>query len=268
MRTFVSDPELDSIVGAFEHVDRHLFRALLGDPEAHGDLAEIGVWYGQSAILIGDYVRDDETFTVIDLFGAPAADPSNQVENQDSYSGLTRSAFEANYLRFHDALPNVIQGFSQDIAKHARSGSHRFVHIDASHLFEHVEADLQASKQLLAKDGIIVFDDIRHEHTPGVAAAAWQAVGRGELIPFAISPHKLYTATDGVDRYSMLIREWQRGQESWQIEEQSINGHPVLRIFTDPPEGPKYSRAKRFVPEVAWPLFSRLRQLRDRVTAR
>lgn len=67
MRTFVSDPELDSIVGAFEHVDRHLFRALLGDPEAHGDLAEIGVWYGQSAILIGDYVRDDETFTVIDL---------------------------------------------------------------------------------------------------------------------------------------------------------------------------------------------------------
>lgn len=266
MRKFVSDPELDSIVGAFEYVDRHLFRALLGDPDSHGDLAELGVLFGQSAVLIGEYLREGEEFTVVDLFCAPP-NVNNHVETPETYPGLTRAAFEANYLRFHAALPKVIEGFSQSIGQHARLGSHRFVHIDASHHFDDVAADIAASTPLLAEDGIIVFDDIRREHTPGVAAAAWQAVGRGELIPFAISPHKLYTAQCGIGRYQELIRGWQAEQGMWQIEERAINGHPVLRVFSHPPQA-RYDNAKRYFPEVVWPALSWLRQLKGRLTDR
>lgn len=263
----MSNADLDSVIGAFEYVDRSIFRTLLADPGSSGDIAELGVFHGQSAILLGEYIRDGEVLTVIDLFDSPADDLANQQENQQSYPDLTRAAFEANYLRFHRVLPTVVQGFSQEIGAHARQGTHRFVHIDASHLFEHVVGDIAATLPLLNPEAIVVFDDIRQEHTPGVAAAAWQAVGRGELIPFAISPYKLYTARGGVDRYQALLREWLNGEQEWVLDVQSINSHTVLRVTAHRGVA-KYANAKRYFPEVAWPLLTQGRHLAQRLKRR
>ncbi len=52
--------------------------------------------------------------------------------------GLTRRQFEKNYLAVHPSLPNVLAGDFQSITNHASAGTHRFVHIDAAHLHEHV----------------------------------------------------------------------------------------------------------------------------------
>ncbi len=46
-------------------------------------------------------------------------------------------------------------------------------------------------RTLLAPEGVVVFDDYRAEHTPGVAAAVWQRLDKG-LSPFALSPVKMY----------------------------------------------------------------------------
>lgn len=227
-----SDEQIGAIPGWFQPYDVDLFRLLLNETHerlGQGDLAELGVYLGKSAVLIGGHQHAGETFTVVDLFGEDAAGAANAEENDDQYAGLSRSAFEGWYLSVHDSLPTVIQGPSESIVEHATAGTHRFVHVDASHLYEHVTADIEAARTLLAPDGIVVFDDYRSEHTPGVAAAVWQGLGSG-LRPFALSPVKLYATFGDADRWYDVVREWADGSR-WAAERQEIAGHPVLRLW-------------------------------------
>ena len=226
-----TDSSIDAIPGWFFSTDRKLFRWFLSEQiEARmaGDLAELGVYLGKSAVLIGDYLQPGETFTVIDLFESPAGDSHNQGENDNEYAGLTQQAFEANYLRCHPSLPNVVRGFSEEITDHAAIGRHRFVHIDASHLYEHVRGDIAAARQLILEGGIVVFDDIRSEHTPGVAAAVWQAVTAEGLHPLIISEMKLYaTWADPTDWRQRLLSWLPTSGLPW--EEQPVAGEPIIR---------------------------------------
>src|SRR4051812_42106812 len=110
----ITNESLDTIVGAFWPIDMDVFRLML-EPGG-GDLAELGVLYGKSAALIGSYLRPGETFTVSDLWEAPAGDASNADENASSYPDLTRAAFEANYRRVVGSnLPQIVQGESSTI---------------------------------------------------------------------------------------------------------------------------------------------------------
>ena len=173
----VTDEQIQAIPGWFHWLDVSVFRLLLSESgTTGGDLAELGVYKGKSAVLIGAYLQAGETLTVIDLFGGQAPDTENLRENAEQYPRLTREPFENTYRAVHGALPVVLEDYSATIADHASNKEHRFVHIDASHLYEHVVADIAAAKALLKPDGIVVLDDYRNEHTPGVAAAAWEAV--------------------------------------------------------------------------------------------
>ena len=60
---------------------------------------------GKSAIFLGRHLQEGEAYTVCDLFESDAPDDANAAEATKSYrSTLTRQAFEANYLSFHDDL--------------------------------------------------------------------------------------------------------------------------------------------------------------------
>ena len=228
----ISDHQVDAIPGWFQPYDVDLFRLLLHETHAQlgpGDLAELGVYLGKSAVLIGAHQHTGETFTVVDLFGEEAAGAANAEENDDQYAALSRAAFERSYLSVHDSLPAVVQGPSESIVDHARAGAHRFVHVDASHLYEHVQGDIEAVRTLLAPNGIVVFDDYRSEHTPGVAAAVWRGLDSG-LRPFALSPVKLYATFGDSRRWYDVVREW-AVQSAWAAECQEIAGHPVLRLW-------------------------------------
>lgn len=131
-------------------------------------------------------------FTVCDLFDSEVADDANSAETGKSYSTLTRSAFEANYLSFHNELPVAIQGPTSIIGSKVAPGSCRFVHIDASHLYEHVRGDIVAVRDLVLPSGILALDDYRAEHTPGVAAAAWEAVAVLGLRLVCVTGSKMY----------------------------------------------------------------------------
>ncbi|MEU4980364.1 class I SAM-dependent methyltransferase [Streptomyces sp. NPDC021969] len=187
--------ELNDVPGWFWPLDQVLFSWFLERQErldTRGDLLELGAYLGKSAILLGHRLRDGETLTVCDLFGAEPPDAANRAEAAKSYSSLTRQAFERNYLSFHDALPRIIQAPSSAIVDEVAAGTCRFVHIDASHLYEHVEGDIRAARELLGPDGVVVLDDFRSEHTPGVAVAAWEAVLNRGLRPVCLSSQKLY----------------------------------------------------------------------------
>jgi predicted O-methyltransferase YrrM len=230
----------DEVKGWFYPRDRALFTWLLNRQERSeppGDLLELGVFLGKSAILIGSHRRPGETFTVCDLFGSEPSDAANRTENARSYKTLTRQAFEGNYLSFHDDLPAIVQAATDQIGQYVSPGSCRLVHVDASHLWEHVSGDIQAAQQLLRADGVVVCDDFRSEHTPGVAAAVWNAVANEGLRPICVTGNKFYGTWGDPKPVQDELVEWLRSFNPGLPQYQNVLGHQLVRVcrWNDPP---------------------------------
>jgi predicted O-methyltransferase YrrM len=227
------------IRGWFSRTDYRLFTGLLEAQSATppGDLVEIGAFLGKSAVVIGNHLRPGERFVVIDLFGDmsllgdSAIDDANRSENEKSYRRLTREHFEANYLSLHDELPVVVQAPSDQIMAHVEPGAVRFVHVDASHLYEPVAEDCRSVKKMLRPGGVAAFDDWRNAKCPGVAAAIWESVISDGLVPVAVSHNKLYAAHEGADDVLAAIREiTATDADWWRVTEHQIMGHTVLGV--------------------------------------
>jgi hypothetical protein len=127
----------------------------------------------------------------------------------------------------------VVRGPSSTIVEHAAHGTHRFVHIDASHLYEHVVEDIAAARTLLKPGGVVVFDDFRAQHTPGVASAVWRAT-TDDLRPFAVTMGKLYATFDDTQPWLDVLTEWLEERKFWRWEVQQVAGEPLLRVFRPP----------------------------------
>ncbi|MEU1539759.1 class I SAM-dependent methyltransferase [Actinacidiphila glaucinigra] len=221
------------VEGWFWPVDQLLFDWFLrrqSTLEHRGDLLELGAYMGKSAIFMGGYLRQGERFTVCDLWDSPAVDDPNSAEMNSAYATLTRRAFEANYLSFHDRLPTMVQAPTSVITSHVGAGSCRFVHVDASHLYEHVSGDVAAARELLRPEGIAAFDDFRSEHCPGVAAAVWEAVATVGLRPIAVTSTKLYGTWGDPAPAGEELQRWLRTrQDLWHAVDQ-VAGVPLIRI--------------------------------------
>lgn len=233
------------VPGWFGWVDKTMFDALLKAQVggAPGDVVELGVYLGRSAVVLGNHVREGERLVAVDLFGTDPADyepartahEANRAENSKSYATLERGDFEANYLALHPELPVVVTGPSGSVVDHVAPRTARFVHVDAGHLYENVREDVENVKCLLGPGGIVVFDDFRSEHTPGVAAAVWGAVAAGGLRPFALSPTKFYGSYDDPGSYLDALQELVDSDLRYRSEVQQIMGHRVLRVNTGKP---------------------------------
>jgi hypothetical protein len=226
------------IPGWFWWLDRRMFETALGvqsdsDP---GTLVELGTYLGKSAVIIGNFVREQDRFVALDLFGRSdllnnsAEALANRSENQKSYKTLSRQQFEANYLALHPTLPEIVEAPSSEIVDHVKPGEARFIHIDASHLYGAVSLDALNARTLLRPGGVVVFDDWRAEHTPGVSAAVWESVFCNGLIPVALTSRKFYGVFTDPEPYRDAFAALVRGDNRLWVEEQQIVGQPVLRI--------------------------------------
>lgn len=228
------------IPGWFYWVDRGLFHSILTSQQDQpaGHLAELGTYLGKSTVVIGDHWRPDERFIALDLFGQVELlgmtdeERANARENDASYHSLSRQEFERNYLAFHDTLPEVVTGPSRDIVDHLPEHSVRFLHIDASHLYAGVREDVVSAARLMRPGGVVVFDDIRSEHTPGVWAAVWQAVFTEGLVPVAITTQKLYAVQSEPEGALAAVRALVTADQRIAAEELDIAGHTVLRLHS------------------------------------
>lgn len=212
-------------VELFQHINEMQIAA-----RVTGDLLEIGAYQGKSAILLGCFTQDNEQLVICDLFERSAELPANQSENEEWYSGLSRQLFERQYLRFHNALPRIVSCDSLRLIRTGRlSRTFRFIHVDGSHLYSVVKRDILTARRLLKKGGVVAFDDYRSEHTPGVAAAVWEAVIQGGLIPLFLTPQKLYGTWDPFC-YRLLkeIKHWCVSR--FEVSPHSIHGRTVLRL--------------------------------------
>lgn len=229
---------LDDVPGWFWDHDRHSFDWFLGRQEkagVTGDLLEMGAYLGRSAIVIGEHLQPGETFTVCDLFDSDAPDEENAAEMDLSYrKTLTREAFERNYLAFHDELPEIIQAPTSVLSRgHIPVGAFRFIHIDASHLYEHVVGDLQVARVALQEQGVVVLDDYRSQHTPGVAAATWEAVFNHGLKPILLTECKFYGTWGDVEPFQRELLDRVDLAVGCQLSAETVNGRQVLRMTGD-----------------------------------
>ena len=238
---------LGDVPGWFFEQDQALFAWFLERQNGlavSGDLLELGTYLGKSAILIGNYVVDGQKLTVCDLFEDPAQDGDNDAEMRQYRPTLTRLAFERNYLAFHPALPTIVHGPSATISDHVAPQSCRFAHVDASHLYEQVDVDIRACRAFLHADGLLVCDDFRAPHTPGVAAAVWSAVTSGELHPICLSDSKFYGTWGHVESIQSDLTTWLDAFGPQTYERQRIADNTVIRIVSwNPPPAELHSHA-------------------------
>lgn len=227
----------DDVPGWITVTDQQAFKWVLeyqNRAQPPGELLEIGAYKGKSAIVIGRFLKYGERFTVCDLFEDVATSTEINKKAGEFYQGLalTQKEFESNYLNFHSQLPHVVRGPSVEILKHVNAGSCRFIHIDGSHMYEHVRQDTESARQLLQENGVVVFDDYRTEHTPGVAAAVWESVLNGDLRPIFHTIGKFYATwgnptplQDEIIRRASLETSYTTSQRIY------IRDMPIVRMY-------------------------------------
>lgn len=255
-QTHTPPRQFADVPGWFPPLDQVLFTWFLDRQRSRnteGDLLELGVYMGKSAILLGQHLRDGERLTVCDLFGGEAPDDANHAETSKSYASLTRQAFERNYLSFHDSLPRVIEGPTSVVPGEVAKDSCRFVHIDASHLYEHVYGDIGAAQEILLPDGIVVLDDFRSEHTPGVSVAVWEAVLNRGLRPICLSTQKLYGTWGDPEPVQEELLAMLRERSDVGLSVQEAAGHRLVRARAQKMQAPVFPRSRHHVAPVAAP---------------
>lgn len=212
---------LDAIPGWFALLDAHLFIAfdrLQGKAGTRGDLLEIGVYRGRSAVLLGYLVGSGENLVACDIFDALPPDEPNRREAARWYGDLTRQLFEDTYRRYHSVPPTIVAAPSAEL-RHHLVGQPRFrmIHVDASHTYDNVRTDLATARALLVDGGIVVLDDYRTLHSPGVAAAIWRDVAETGLLPICLTSTKMYAT------WSPVPVDWDAALDEF------ARGHPFLR---------------------------------------
>jgi predicted O-methyltransferase YrrM len=198
------------VPGWFAQADLELFARIdrqQRDRDVHGDLLEIGVFQGKSAIYLEYLRRPDEELVLSDLFGEPPADPANRAHSERWYPGLAREDFERQWRRFHTTTPTVIEGDSAGLGTALRGRSFRIIHVDGAHVEPAVRVDLQTAIDVVGPGGVIVVDDYRTAATPGVAAALWPLVDARRLLPVAFTDAKAYLVAAGEDDVAAALRE-------------------------------------------------------------
>ena len=113
-----------------------------------------------------------------------------------------------------------------------------------------------SAKIMVQPGGLVVFDDWRSEHTPGVTAAVWEAVFGSGLVPVAVSPSKFYGVFSDPEPHRTAIRALlaeDANHPKIAFEVQDIAGHPVLRLRPrDQSAAPTPSRSDSASPTPSW----------------
>lgn len=229
------------VPGWFDEVDAAVLRGVdrvQRSAGITGDLLEIGAFFGKSAILLGYLLGPEERLVVCDLFTTEGLDPAVDTD-AGAYEGLTRAAFEQNYACFHNRPPTAIARPSTELPEAGLGRDFRLVHIDGSHRYEIARQDISNALDILVDGGVVVLDDyLTLPHALGVAAALWQAVTDGQLVPVLATYRKLYACAPGATgTTAAMLRRWALDEAPVPAVCQEVAGHEVA-VFAPPRSSP------------------------------
>src|SRR5262245_28924146 len=230
----------ESVRGRLQNIDARVMLAIDGLQRAaavSGDVLEIGVSYGQTAILLGYCVQASERLVVCDTFEETSGFCSEHLADDAGHDqGLRRHEFEQNYVRFHAALPNIIAGRSNEIDRDRLVAHFRLIHLAGSHAYADVRADILIALRLLGPGGVVILDDWSQPHAPGVALAIWEEYARGEFIPLCVTQFKMYATWDRGGLTASALDAWAQRQLDVELSEgHQLGRYEVRRYNLKPP---------------------------------
>ena len=124
-----------------------------------GDVCEIGVAYGKSAIAISQFISNNN-FYLYDIFSeADKQKATSNIAKFGNANNLIWRLEDTTQLKFDDVI------FQNEL---------RFLHIDGCHEHSAVLSDLNLFSSKMRDDGIIALDDFQDQEFPGVNSAAFQ----------------------------------------------------------------------------------------------
>lgn len=202
---------------------------------ASGDLFEIGVHRGRSAVLLSHLLGPNESLGVCDLFG--------QQDGNVSRSGAgDRAEFDANMRQYGVALERlrVLAGSSAHLSPDDIGRHHRFFHIDGGHNADEALADLRLAAECTQANGAIVVDDPFRSEWPGVTEGIIRFLEeRSDYAAVAVGFNKLLITTTGIaEAYGRAFDERATRVEyglgyPWSVKVLPFLSRP-LRIFHVP----------------------------------
>jgi hypothetical protein len=279
-RRYIEDG-IDSVPGWFGKLDARLMVHTHEAQRAcgsHGSILEIGAFNGRSAILLG-FLCDvpGERMIVSDLFAVDEVNEESKSWRPQGIPKPTRDDFVRHYLRFHDALPEIIAGASRDLDPNQLGCEQfRMVHVDGAHDWVSVDADLRLARALAGEGAVLVFDDVGVASYPAVGARVWSEVLSGGLHPVAVTT-KLYATVDPGSPVAEALRSRIEREPDLLAVAQTVGNTKVLvvseRRSTDessyPAKRPSWKRvAQQLSPPVVYRgashLASAVRELRRR----
>jgi hypothetical protein len=226
---------VSKISGWFSSTDALVFDSVLklqSDHKTVGDLLEIGVFAGKSAVFLNYYLNPSDSLHVCDIFEGEVQG-ENYVEISDSYENLSECRFKSNFTKVFPILPTIHSCNSLELDGRLPGQSFRFIHIDGSHLYEFVKNDLDfAVRHLHQSEGVIVLDDFRSAHTLGVTAAMWEFILSSKLKPFLFTANKAYLSATSAS-IDLVGLKAKLESNFLVLENVSFLEYDVIRVISD-----------------------------------
>lgn len=222
------------IEGWFFPIDASLFGAI-DEIQQHeriaGNLFEIGVHHGKSAVLLAKMLKEGEVLGVCDVF-------EQQNLNVDRSGEGSRELFQRNMAEFSPAAMNRIRIFakrSDQLTIEDTTHTCRFVHIDGGHRPLDVVNDLRVAERALLNDGIVAVDDVFNPSWPGVGEGmyAYYMQRPNVFAPTIIGGNKVFFARpEASNRYESWFGRIAAGvlfrSAAFRFEYKEWLGHQVL----------------------------------------
>lgn len=145
-----------------------LERAYLRTRRLAGIVVEVGCWEGRSTCFLANVAYPNTVHAVDTWEGSPGEISADLAKERDVYAQFTGNVAELT----HGNVTPYRTGWREWFAAHV--GPIRFLHIDATHTYDEVRANIEAALPHVVVGGIICGDDAHHEP---VISAARDALG-------------------------------------------------------------------------------------------
>ena len=207
------------IEGWFFPVDAHLFAAVDAMQKRmsiHGNLFEIGVHHGKTAIFLAQLASVHETLGVCDIF-------DRQELNVDHSGGGNLLRFKRNMNMYAGATTlRVFAKPSSQLTAADTTTTCRFFHIDGGHRPQDVYTDMETADRALLAEGVVAVDDVFNPNWPGVSEGVYHFFSEKTKVfaPIVIGGNKVIFARPGMEqhyRINALPKEmpFDVGEKEW-----------------------------------------------------
>jgi hypothetical protein len=191
---------LDEDIYTFFAVDDYLH-----EQNVKGDILEIGVYKGKSAIILNSLIRESEKLYLCDIFDGETTE-KNKREILNSYDKYNINQLNSLFHKHFDQYPEILNCNSTSLSSVVGDKKFRLIHVDGSHEFSIVQEDVRnVYNWALMPNGIVIFDDYRSAHTIGVSAAIWEAILFKKMKPILRTESKLYCVLSTERHFQMEV---------------------------------------------------------------